>query len=106
MMYFFFCMGFLTLSLVLREVHEWRINKQMVLRTIFGFKRKEVGGYRNGIMGRFIICTVHEMEASICDQIKMIEIAGTHSTQVTEGWCIQGFDRKPEKKILILKSLK
>jgi len=70
----------------------------MVLRTIIGVKMEDVRGYRIGIMERFIICTVNKMEACIYDQIKMIEMAGARSTQGTEEWFIQGFDRKPERR--------
>ena len=66
--------GFATLSLVLREVHDWRIHKQKVLRRIFAFKRGELG-YINSIIGMFVICNLHKMEACKCDQIKMNEMA-------------------------------
>jgi hypothetical protein len=56
--------GFATLSVVLREVHESWIHEKMVLRTVFVLTKDEAGGYRNGIVGRFIICTVHQIETS------------------------------------------
>jgi len=52
--------------------------------TIFGLKIENVRGYSQGIMERFIICTLHKMEACSYDQIKMIEMAGARSTQGTE----------------------
>ena len=69
------------MSLVLTEIHEWRIHLKLSLRSMFGLKREDVGGYSVGIMGIFIMRTVHRTGACRCDQTEMNEMAAARSTQ-------------------------
>jgi hypothetical protein len=54
--------GYETWSLTLKEEHILRVFKNRVLRRIFGPKRNEITeAYRSCTMGRFIICTHHQI---------------------------------------------